>query len=73
MKIDLNKSTCTLSTGREFYAYGCILSPDPITGELYGGFDDHCDADFGETPLTREERREIVEHMVELWRQWAER
>ena len=65
-----------LSTGRTFYAHLWLLSPDPYTEELYGGFDHRVnEAHVGPSlnPLTRAERREIAAFITEVWSQWAER
>lgn len=71
-----------LASGREFYANCQILglpwnfgNPD----ELTYGYDGYVGEDDSWTPedkrveraFTREERREIAEHMITRWLEWA--
>jgi hypothetical protein len=69
----------TLTSGREFYAYGGRLSLDfdqstdlvyyGSDGEVHPGFDD----DDEELHFTSNERQEIAAHMIALWSRWGAR
>lgn len=71
-----------LSTGREFYANLTILglpwNPDRAD-ELTYGYDGYVGEDAPDPPdgwrvtpeFTPEERREIAEHMIARWLEWA--
>lgn len=56
------------STGREFYAYGNVLSVS-VEGDLLYGWDGSVDCIERFTP---EEKKEIAEHMIARWKAWAE-
>ena len=64
--------TVTLSSGRQFYAYGCILGIDEDL-TIYNGYDGFLREDLDDDkPLTADERREIADHMIELWTKWRD-
>lgn len=69
MKIE--GDTVILSTGREMYAHGGIIGlgpdcsyPDQLVASY--GYDGGLEEDF-----TPEERQEIAEYMINLWKKWA--
>ena len=53
-----------LSTGKEFYAYANLLSPDS-GGKLAYGYDGRVSE-----KLTKAEKQEIADYMIARWQKW---
>lgn len=66
-------------TGREIYANHCIIGINPDL-DVYEGYDGYIETsedapliESGDTiPLTPEERRELSDMMIALWKKFAE-
>ena len=72
---DESTNRYTLSSGRRVYAYGNMLAIDP-EGRLVYGHDgivdvNRCEDGGDALPLTREERVEIANMMIERWLKWV--
>ena len=69
MKWDEETDSWVLSSGRSFYAFSGYLSIDPE------GESDHlCYGSDGGKHVedwTPDERKEVAEHQIALWRAWA--
>lgn len=71
--------TYRISTGKEFYAnrgiLGLNIEEDKVFGSyLYDGYDgfNWTDGSKNSLELTQEERKEIADYMINLWKQWGE-
>jgi hypothetical protein len=77
MIVDCSQSNVTFeSTGREVYAHGGIIGLSPNLTQVSEGYDGnietyYSDPEFGEAPLTAEERRELADYMKALWERYA--
>jgi hypothetical protein len=61
-------------SGRRIYAFSGILGlgvNDNPEGECTYGNDGTVNEHLGGRPLTRAERQELADHMVETWKRWA--
>jgi hypothetical protein len=71
-----DKDHFELSSGKRFYAHAGLLSVRAADASLFYGYDGYVEyVPEGEKPgegdLTPEERAEIAEYMMELWREWG--
>ncbi len=76
------RDTYILSTGRRFHCFDGRLSLGPGDDGLMSGYDnptaiEEPNGDLAEDMdgwrPTPEERREIAEHMIALWKAWADK
>jgi hypothetical protein len=56
------------SSGRELYANNGIIGIDEA-GDTFGGYDGSLE--YLDDPLTKEERKELSEYMIERWKKYA--
>lgn len=61
-----------LSTGKELDANFGIVGLSPDEDRLYEGYDGWLD-EFVVDKLTREEKQEIADYMIDLWTQYKDR
>lgn len=76
MKFYEKEQEFVLSTGKKIYANAGILGLSAETKEssLFQGYDSIYDTSNEEEcsfNLTQEERKEIAEYMIDLWKEWA--
>ena len=67
-------NTYRLKSGREFYANRWILGLAPDDDSLFHGYDGEAwiyESHNYSQEFTPEERKEIAEYMVRMWRAWG--
>lgn len=76
-KKDENHRGYTLATGKKIYSNQCIIGINPLCETIYEGYDGiidrlewNPDTNQEEHQLTDEERIEVAEYAIELWKQY---
>lgn len=74
MNMKVDEDNIILSTGKEFYANNGLIGigrDEKGRIEISGGYDQM--VDYGDRPsiFSHQEKLEIFEYMIILWREWA--